>query len=114
MYFQRKIKFILEHTMKAQWVSGEGVWYSSTLFFNLGAKWGGRLTPRPGPFTQYLLYKRLGGPYGRSERVHKISPSPWFDPRTIQPVASHYTNYAIPDHFLHFNEPKHVAFVDKY
>jgi hypothetical protein len=37
MYFQSKIKFILEHTMKAQRVSGEGVWYCSTLFFNLGA-----------------------------------------------------------------------------
>jgi hypothetical protein len=40
---------------------------------------------------------RLNGPQGRSERVRKISRRPQrFDPRTIQPVASHYTDWAIP------------------
>jgi hypothetical protein len=40
--------------------------------------------------TRYLLYRRLGGPQGRSGRVRQISPPPAFDPRTVQPVASRY------------------------
>ena len=35
------------------------------------------------------------GPQGRSGQVRKISPSPGFDSRTVQPVASRYTDYAI-------------------
>ena len=46
--------------------------------------------------TQYILYRRLGGSHGRSGQVRKISPPPGFDPRTVQPVASHYTDWAIP------------------
>jgi hypothetical protein len=42
--------------------------------------------------TQYPLYRRLGGPLGRSEQVRKISPPPGFDPWTVQPVASRYTD----------------------
>ena len=34
------------------------------------------------------------GPKGRSEQVRKISPPPGFDPRTVQPVVSRYTDYA--------------------
>ena len=45
--------------------------------------------------TRYPLYRRLGGPQGRSGQVRKISPPPGFDPRSVQPVASRYTNYAI-------------------
>ena len=52
----------------------------------------GRSLP-PGK-TRYLLYRRLGGPQGQSGHVRKISPPPGFDPRTIQPVASRYTDYA--------------------
>ena len=37
---------------------------------------------------RYPLYRRLGEPQRRSERVRKISPPLGFDPRTIQPVAS--------------------------
>jgi hypothetical protein len=48
--------------------------------------------------TQYPLYRRLGGPQGRAGQVPKISPPPGFDPWTIQPVASHYTDYTIPAH----------------
>ena len=44
--------------------------------------------------TRYPLYRRLGGPQGRSAQVQKISPPPGFDPQTVQPVASRYTNYA--------------------
>ena len=46
--------------------------------------------------TRYPLYRRLGGPQGRSGRVRKISPPPGFDPRTVKPVASLYTDWAIP------------------
>ena len=46
--------------------------------------------------TRYPLYRRLGGPQGRSGRVRKISSPPGFDPRTVQPVVSRYTDWAIP------------------
>jgi hypothetical protein len=52
--------------------------------------------------TQYPLYRRLGGPQGWSGRVRKISPPQGFDPRTVQPVASRYTDWAIPAH-IHLN-----------
>ena len=42
--------------------------------------------------TQYPLYRRLGGLQGRSGRVRKISPPSELDPRTVQPVASRYTD----------------------
>jgi hypothetical protein len=42
-----KVKFTLEHTMKAQRGS-RGKLYS---FFNLGARWGGWSRPCPGHFT---------------------------------------------------------------
>jgi len=52
----------------------------------------GRSLP-PGK-TRYPFYRRLGGPLDRSGQVRKISPPPGFDPRTVQPVASRYTDYA--------------------
>jgi hypothetical protein len=52
----------------------------------------------PAGKARYPLYKRLGGPQGRSGRVRKISPTLGFDPRTTQPVASRYTDWAIPAH----------------
>jgi hypothetical protein len=75
-------------------------------FFNLSARWGGWSTPHPDRFTPgkqtlFLLYRRLGGPQGRSGLVRKISPSPGFDLRTVQPVASRYTDWAIPAHYIH-------------
>ena len=61
---------------------------------------GERHAPAPLPpgKTRYPLYRRLGGSQGRSGRVRKISPPPGFDPRTVQPVASRYTDWAIPAH----------------
>ena len=50
----------------------------------------------PSAKTRYPLYRRLGKPQGRSERVRKISPPQGFDPRTFQLVASRYTDWAIP------------------
>jgi len=45
--------------------------------------------------ARYPLCRRLGGPQGRSGRVWKISPPLGFDPRTVQSVASRYTDCAI-------------------
>jgi hypothetical protein len=46
--------------------------------------------------TRYPLYRKLSGPQDRYGRVRKISPSPEFDPPTVQPVASSYTDRDIP------------------
>jgi len=40
----------------------------------------------------YSMYRRLGGPQGRSGGVRKILSSPGFDSRTVQPVARGYTD----------------------
>ena len=45
--------------------------------------------------TWYPLYRRLGGPQDQSGWAWKISPPPpppGFDPQTVQPIASRYTN----------------------
>jgi hypothetical protein len=52
----------------------------------------------PPGMTRYPLYRRLDRPQGRSGRVRKISPPPGFDPRTVQLVASRYTDWAILAH----------------
>jgi hypothetical protein len=62
--------------------------YSSTLSLTSALNGGGWLTPRPNRFTpgeetRYPLCRRRGGSQGRCERVHKISPLPGFDPRTV-------------------------------
>jgi hypothetical protein len=49
----------------------------------------------PGKQTRYPLYRRLGWTQGWSGRVQKISPPPGFDPWTIQPIVSCYTDYTI-------------------
>ena len=61
------------------------------------------------PATPYPLHRRLRGPQGQSGQVLKILPPPGFDPRTIQPVASHYTDYAILDHNKHINTLHNVC-----
>jgi hypothetical protein len=38
--------------------------------------------------TRYPLYRRLGGPHGRSGRVRKISLLRGFDPWTVQLVPT--------------------------
>jgi hypothetical protein len=74
--------------------------YTSTLSLTSVLDEGGWSTPRPGRFTpgketRYTLYRRLGGPHGRSGRLRKIPPPPGFDPRTVQPLASRYIDRAI-------------------
>jgi hypothetical protein len=46
----------------------------------------------PQGMTRYPLYRTLGGPQGRSGRMRKTSLPLGFDPRTVQPVASRYTD----------------------
>jgi hypothetical protein len=55
-------------------------------------------------------------PQGRFGQVRKISPLPGFDPRTIHPVASRFTNYAtrptmslVHVSILHATEKKFVV-----
>jgi len=50
------------------------------------------LVALPPGTTRYPLYRRLGGPQSRSGQVRKISPPPGLDPRTVQSVASRYTD----------------------
>ena len=63
------------------------------LFLDHGTRRGEGPASRPDRFllwrkTRYPLYRRLGGPQGRSGQVREISPPPGFDPRTVQPIAS--------------------------
>jgi len=48
--------------------------------------------------TRYPFYRRLGGPRSSLEGRGKFRLPPGFDPRTVQPVASLYTDCAIPAH----------------
>jgi hypothetical protein len=73
------------------------------LFHDHGTRRGEGSASRPGRSltsgkTRVPLYRRLGGPQGRSGQVWKISPPPGFDPRTVQPVASRYTPLRYPAH----------------
>jgi len=77
--------------------------YSSTLSLTSALDGGAWSTSSPCRYTLekdiwYPLYRRPGGPQGLPWRVRKISSARGFDPRAIQPVASRYTNYAIPAH----------------
>ena len=72
-------------------------------FHDHGTRRGEESASRPGHSlppgkTRYPLYRRLGGPQGRSGQVGKISPQPGFDPRTVQPVASRYIDCATRPH----------------
>ena len=93
----RAVKFTLEQATKAQsWRRGITPHF---LWRWMGVR-GQRHSPatlRPGK-TRYPLYRRLGGPQGRSGRVRNILPPPGFDPRTVQPVASRYTDWAMAAH----------------
>ena len=83
-----KLKFTLEQATKDQM----GL-YS---FFNFGTSWGGWSMPRSGRFTPWkdlvLSVQEAGWAQVRSGRVRKISPLLGLDPRTVQPVASRYTD----------------------
>jgi len=67
-------------------------------FFNLGAGQRQALAALLPGISRYPLYRQLGGTHSRSGRVRKILPLPIFDPRTVQPVTSRHTYWAIPAH----------------
>ena len=83
-------------------------------FFNLSARlwWMVNATPRP-------LYPRERepvptggrvGPRGGSGRVRKISPPLLFDPQTVQPVATRYTDWTTgPTTNITVQDLQHVA-----
>lgn len=55
---------------------------------------------RPNDFTptletEQLLYRRMGVDLGVGMDAVKISSPLWFEPQTILPIASYYTDYAI-------------------
>ena len=60
-----------------------------------GGEWSAARPGRTLPLgkTRYQLYRELAGLQGRSGRVEDIA-LPGFDLRTVQPVASHCTDYA--------------------
>jgi len=70
--------------------------YTSTLSWPRHEKGSASRPGRSLPLgkTQYPLYRRLGGPQGQFGQVRKISPPPGFDPLTVQPVTSRYTDWA--------------------
>jgi hypothetical protein len=77
------------------------------LYLGTGCRWVVSFTSRPlyprGKSPRYLLDRRLGGPQNQSERhaevkildPHRDSNS---DPSVVQPIASRYTDWAIPAH----------------
>ena len=70
------------------------------LLFNFGAisGWMVNSTPQqplPPGMTRYSLYKRPGGSPGPVWTGAENLALTGFDPRTVQPVASRYTNYAV-------------------
>jgi hypothetical protein len=81
-YTLKEAKFTLEQAMKAQREST-----AIALLFNFARH-------ATGKEIRYPLY-RTDGSQGRSKCLQKISSPPGFDSRTVQPVASRYTDYKI-------------------
>ena len=46
--------------------------------------------------AHYPLCRRVSVPHGQSGHMWETVPLPGFDPQTVQPIASCYTNCAIP------------------
>jgi len=68
---------------------GRGI---ALLFHERGTRRGWVVSSTPRPYLtpgkiRYPLYRRLGGPQGRSGRAENLAPS-GLDPRTVQPVVS--------------------------
>jgi hypothetical protein len=89
-------------------------------FFNLDARYGvggQRHAPAalPPGMTRYPLYWRLGRPQAGLDGSWKSRLPAGFDPRTVQPVASRYTDWAIAAHYIiliiHKHNPKSSAIV---
>jgi len=88
----KKLKFTLEHAMKAQ-MGSTGI--ALLLFLNPALDEGRWSVPCLGSFTppgrtRYPWYRSLGGPQGRHGQTRKIFPPPGFNPRTVQLIANRY------------------------
>jgi len=75
---------------------GRGI---ALLFMTAALEGGEWSATRPGRTlhsgkTRYPFYRRLGGPQGRSGRAENLVPA-GIRSRTVQPVVSHYTDWAI-------------------
>ena len=74
--------------------------YSSTLSLTSALDVGGWSTPRPGRFTPgknpVPIVQEAGCAPGPVWTGAENLPQPGFDPRTVQPVASRYTDCAMP------------------
>jgi len=86
-------------------------------FLDHGTRRGEVSASRPGRSlppgkTRYSLYRRLGGPQGRSRRTENLVP-PGFDLRTVQPVASRYTDYATRPTFV-LNTDRYICVMEVY
>ena len=91
---KKKCVFPFTDLVVAQRVGG-GV---ALLFHDRGTRRDEWSAARPGRTlhpgkTRYPPYRRLGGPQGRSGRADNLAP-PGFDPRTVQPEDSRYTDWA--------------------
>jgi hypothetical protein len=87
-------------------IGHEGPWeeyrYSSTLFLTSALEESEGSASRPGrtlppgktryPLYRSTMYTGLAGTQGRSGEVRRMSPPPGFDPRTVQPVGSRYSD----------------------
>jgi hypothetical protein len=72
----------------------------------------GWLVPRPvlfmlGKQNLYPLHRRLGGPRRRSGWPLKISPTPEFDRRTVESVASRYIDWVISAFIVMYRNGKY-------
>jgi hypothetical protein len=88
------------HTRKGH-EGPEGKYRYSSILSLTSALDGGRWsTPRPGWFTPdknpVPIVQEAECVPGPVWTGAKISPSPVFDPRTVQSVVSRYTDYAVP------------------
>ena len=71
--------------------------YSSTLSLTSALDEGGWSTPRPARFTPWkdqvpIVYEAGWAPGTVWKSTEKLAPPPGFDPRTVQPVATRFTD----------------------
>jgi hypothetical protein len=88
-----KGKFILEQAIKDQRrrICTALLFLQPWSLMEMGGKHHALATLSLGK-NRFPLYRKLGGPQGRSGWVQKISPPTGFDPQTVQPVANRYTD----------------------
>jgi len=78
-------------------------WILELSTFNLGARWGWVVSSTPRPLcppgkTRYPLYRRLGGPQGRSGRVQYLLLSNLYLPRDKSPCDTFTLSPPVTSH----------------